>query len=149
MTQREEERLLSQIERAERTGTTAQLANALDHLAGFYHHGARYGEAAPIYARALGLWRQILGPEHPSVGTLLVNLGAIYHHLGDLGSAEPLMRQAVAIFEDDLNFDDDGAVEILERFVSALRHDGRIEEALRLGERLQKIAALVRQVVRV
>lgn len=144
-----ESQLQRAIDRAERSGTDAQLANALDHLAQHYHEAGRLQEAAPVYGRALGLWRQILGPEHPSVGTLLVNLGSIYLDLGDLGGADPLLRQAVAIFEADPDFDDGGVIDTLDEFVAALRAGGRSDEAALLEPRVRKITMMVRATVRV
>jgi tetratricopeptide (TPR) repeat protein len=137
------------VVRAERTGTDAQLANALDQLAMYLHEQGRYEEAAPVYGRALGLWRQILGPAHPSIGTLLVNLGAIYLHLGDLTAAEPVFRQALNIFENDPDFEDPGAVEHCDNFVEAIRRTGRDDEASRLGLRVRKISERVQQTVSV
>ena len=143
-----EEELLREVERAEQRGTAAQLANALDHLATHYHTARRYAEAAPVYARALGTWRQILGPEHPSIGTLLVNLGSIYLHLGDLAAAEPVFRQALGIFENDVDFDDDGVLEALGSFVQALRTHGRTEDAERFEARVRRIESVVHETVR-
>lgn len=140
--------LLKAVERAERTGTTAQLANALDQLAAYHHHAGAYREAAPVYGRALGMWRQILGPEHPVVGTQLINLGSILLHLGDLEGAEPLFRQALTIFEHDVTFDDPGVAQALHRFVLALRSAGRREEAQRIEARVRRVASLVQETVR-
>ncbi len=143
-----ESQLLAAVERAEKTGTTAQLANALDHLAAHYHQGGAYAQAAPLYARALGMWRQILGPEHPVVGIQLVNLGAIYLHLGDVDAADPLFRQALGIFEADVECDDPGVVTALEMFVHALRRQGRHDEASRIAERVTRVAHVVHEQVR-
>ena len=144
-----EAQLLQTVARAERNGTAAQLANALDHLAIHYHRAGAFAQAAPVYARALGIWRQILGPEHPSVGTLLLNLGRIYLHLRDLPTAEPLFRQAIGIFEGDVQLDDPGVVESLDHFLGALRAEGRHDEAERLELRVRRIASLVHEFVRV
>ncbi len=144
-----ESQLQGDVDRAESRGTDAQLANALDHLAEHYHEAGRLQEAAPVYGRALGLWRQILGPEHPSVGTLLVNLGGIYLDLGELDAADPLLRQALAIFEADLEFDDAGVIVALEKFLAQLRAVGRTDEAEHLEPRVRKIIMMVRATVRV
>jgi len=144
-----ESQLQGAVDRAERSGTDAQLANALDHLAQHLHGAGRLQEAAPVYGRALGLWRLILGPEHPSVATLLVNLGGIYLDLGDLGGADPLLRQAITIFESDPDFDDEGVIDALDEFLAQLRTAGHADEADLLEVRVRKITMLVRATVRV
>jgi len=149
MTDSQEPELLRALSRAERTGTGAQLANALDHLALHYHAQGAYQQAAPLYARALGTWRQILGPEHPSVGTLLLNLAALYQHLGDSGAAEPLFRNALGIFENDVGLDDSGVIESLEAFVKTIAAGGRREEAELLDERVRRIRSRVLETVQV
>lgn len=135
--------LLASVKRAERSLSAAQLANALTDLAEHYHVAERYEEAAPVYHRALGSWREILGSEHPAVGTLLINLGQIYLYLDKLDEARPLFRQGLGIFENDVQFDDPGVVEALERFVVRVRQAGRAEEAEMLSTRVRRIAEQV------
>ncbi len=149
MTELQERELLRALSRAERTGTDAQLANALDHLAVHYHENGAYQQAAPVYARALGAWRQILGPEHPSIGTLLLNLAAIYQHLGDVAAAEPLFRNALGIFENDVELDDPGIIDSLEAFVTTIASGGRREEAERLRERVRRVRSRILETVEV
>lgn len=149
MSRQPEEDLLGAVSRAERTGTQAQLANALDHLAVHHHEQGEYEKAASAYGRALGIWRIILGPEHPSVGTLLVNLAAIHQHLGDLVTARPLFRHALAIFENDVELDDPGIIDSLERFVAELAASGWERDAESLEERVRRIKSRVVETVQV
>lgn len=135
--------LLAAVQRAERSESAAQLANALTDLAEHYHLAERYEDAAPVYQRALGSWREILGPEHPAVATLLINLGQIYLYLDRLDDALPLFRQGLGIFENDVQFDDPGVVDALERFVARLHKAGRSEEAEMIAVRVQRIAEQV------
>lgn len=148
MTSPVESQLVAALERAEKTGTTAQLANALDHLATHHHQNGAYAKAAPLYARALGMWRQILGPEHPVVGIQLVNLGSIYLHLGDVDAAEPVFRQALGIFETESECEDPGVITAFETFVHALRKRGRHDDADRFAERVTRVAQLIHELVR-
>ena len=145
----DERDLVRAVERAENTGTTAQLANSLDHLAAYYHENGRYTEAAPIYARGLGMWRQILGPEHPSVATLSINLAQIYLHLGRVDEAGPLFRQAIGIFEADVEFEDEGVMASFDLYVRSLRSLGRTDEAALFEERVRRVAAQVSETVNV
>ncbi len=129
------------LSRAERAGTVAQQANALDHLAQFYHRSEKFEQALPAYAQAIGLWRQILGPEHPSVGTALVNLGQIYLHLGRFDDATPVFRQALSVFEDDPDFDDTGAVDAFLTYLRMATQQGKHSEAEAIRIRLEKVTA--------
>jgi tetratricopeptide (TPR) repeat protein len=140
-----EAELIATVERLEKSGTSAQLANALDHLSAYYHERSMFTQAVPVYRRALGHWREILGQEHPSVGTLLANLTSIHLSLGQLDEATPLVKQALAIFETDVDFSDDGVIEIFERYIAALDAAGRIDEAEKFGVRVERIAALVHE----
>jgi tetratricopeptide (TPR) repeat protein len=59
----------------------------------------QYAKAEPLYQWALAIWRKILGPNHPDVGTNLHNLAALYEARGEYAKAEPLYQQALAIRE--------------------------------------------------
>jgi hypothetical protein len=71
------------------------------------HPGASYahfaetlglGEAEPLMRRALAIWENSLGADHPNVATALNNLAALLQATNRLGEAEPLMRRMVEIF---------------------------------------------------
>ena len=143
-----EEELLQVVQRAEASGASAPLARALDHLAGYYQHEQRYREATSAYRRSVGLWRDILGPAHPSVATLLVNLGEIYVQLGRLDEAEPVFRQALTIIEASKVLDNEGVVEVLDACIHRLRAGGRQAEADSLDVRVRRVAQLVRVIVK-
>ncbi len=69
-------------------------------LAGYYlHHRARYGEAEPLYQRALAIHEQQLRPEDPDTAIFLNNLGSLYCDQGKYEQAEPLYRRALEIRE--------------------------------------------------
>ena len=143
-----EKELLQAVERAESAGASAPLARALDHLAGYYQREQQYREAASAYRRSVGLWRDILGPAHPSVATLLVNLGQIYVQLGRLDEAEPVFRQALTIIEASKVLDNEGVVEVLDAWIHRLRAGGRQAEADNLDVRVRRVAQLVRVIVK-
>ena len=50
-----------------------------------YRAQGRYGEAEPLYQRALKIREKVLGPEHPDVAHSLNNLAALYHAQGRYG----------------------------------------------------------------
>jgi tetratricopeptide (TPR) repeat protein len=60
---------------------------------------ALYGEAEPLYRRALNIDEKSFGPEHPAVAIRLNNLASLLQATNRLAEAEPLMRRALAIAE--------------------------------------------------
>jgi len=137
----EDEHFLA-IARAEATGSSAPLARALDQLAEYYHRKQRFQEAASAYRRSVGLWRDILGPAHPTVATLLVSLGQIYVHLDQLQEAEPVFRQALTIIESNRTVDDARVAEALEDYAVRLRASGRQDQANLIETRVRRVAQL-------
>ena len=51
------------------------------------------------YERALAIFEEVLGPEHPKVGTLVNNLGGVLQDMGDLEGAREHIERALAIDE--------------------------------------------------
>jgi DNA-binding XRE family transcriptional regulator/tetratricopeptide (TPR) repeat protein len=70
---------------------------------------ARYVEAEPLYQRALRVWEQRLGPDHPRVASLLNNLANLYWQQGKYAEAEPLYQRALRIREQQLGPEHPGA----------------------------------------
>ena len=71
------------------TGRNKGMAS-LHNLAGLYTHQGRYGEAEPLYRRALAIREKALGPDHPDVAQHLNSLAGLYHEQGVYDEAEPL-----------------------------------------------------------
>jgi tetratricopeptide (TPR) repeat protein len=65
----------------------------------------KYGEAEPLYVRALAISEQQLGPDHPQTATSLNNLAGLYNNQGKYEEAEPLYVRALAISEQQLGPD--------------------------------------------
>src|SRR5262249_24009133 len=59
----------------------------------------RYSEAMPLAQRALAIQKKALGPNHPSVASLLSNLAFLYLNQGRYAEAEPLYKRSLAIRE--------------------------------------------------
>jgi tetratricopeptide (TPR) repeat protein len=78
---------------------TAEAARLLNQCGYFLNERARYGEALPLYERALAIREKALGAEHPWTATSLNNLAALYKAQGEYGKAEPLYERALAITE--------------------------------------------------
>jgi tetratricopeptide (TPR) repeat protein len=74
-------------------------AKALSQQASDLVRQGRYGEAEPIYKRALALREQALGPDHPDVADSLNSLGLFYQTTHREPEAEPLFKRSLAIRE--------------------------------------------------
>ena len=61
-----------------------------------------YQEAQRYLRRALRIWEQSLGPEHPDVAFPLNNLAELYQAQGKYVEAEPLYQRALRIREQSL-----------------------------------------------
>jgi tetratricopeptide (TPR) repeat protein len=59
----------------------------------------RLAEAEPLMKRALTIFEQIYGPDHPNVATSLCNLASLLREGKRLAEAGPLMQRALAINE--------------------------------------------------
>src|SRR5262249_25987632 len=95
----------------------------------------RYGEAEPIYKRALAIRERALGPDHPDVGQSLNNLAGIYRAQGRYGEAEPLLERTIAIFEKALGSDHPNVGASLNNLAEAYRAEGRYDQAEQLYKR--------------
>jgi tetratricopeptide (TPR) repeat protein len=62
----------------------------------------KYAQAEPFFLRALAIWEQALGPDHPQVAYPLNNLATLYSEQGKYAQAEPFYRRALAIWEQAL-----------------------------------------------
>lgn len=80
-----------------------EVVSSLNNLAFLYRAQSRYGEAEPLYRKALQLSEKVLGPEHPNTLTmqqlnfvvLRVNQERLSGALAELGRMEPrLLRRA-------------------------------------------------------
>src|SRR5207244_664743 len=63
-----------------------------------YGEGKHNG-AIPLAQRALAIYEQVQGPQHPDVATVLTNLAELYRAPGAYGQAEPFLKRALAIRE--------------------------------------------------
>ena len=61
----------------------------LINLADLYRKQGRYEQAEPIYLRALHLWEQKLGREHPQVAFPLTGLATLYREQGHYSKRNP------------------------------------------------------------
>jgi len=77
-------------------------AACLNDLADLYRAQGEYGSARPLLERAVSIYEQALGPNHPDTATSLNNLAALHYSQGEYGAARPLYERALAIREQAL-----------------------------------------------
>src|SRR5688572_23424488 len=69
---------LAAVKEAEKLGPSdLRLATSLNNLALLYKIQAKYAEAEPIYQRAVGIIEKALGPEHPTLASILNNIAEL------------------------------------------------------------------------
>ncbi len=73
------------------------IAAAANNLAVALEDLQRFEEAEPLLLRALSIWEQAAGAEHPRVASARHNLGVLYARLGRLKEAESRLSRAVEI----------------------------------------------------
>ena len=69
---------------------------SVNNLAALYDAQGRYGEAEPLYKRALAGYEAARGPAHPETLRGVNNLAFLYQAQGRYGEAEPLYKRALA-----------------------------------------------------
>jgi tetratricopeptide (TPR) repeat protein len=77
----------------------ARCADLLDRAGSYFHRRAAYGEARPLFERALAIREKTLDPEHPDTAMSLNSLAFLLESQGDLAGARPLYERVLAIHE--------------------------------------------------
>ncbi|MBV9038363.1 MAG: tetratricopeptide repeat protein, partial [Acidobacteriaceae bacterium] len=109
---------------------------------GFYlYERARYNKAEPLHQRALAIYEQALGPDHPSVTLSLNNLAALYYAQSQYAQAEPLYQRALTILEKALGPEHPNVATCLENYAELLTETGRTELADQFRQRAAAIRA--------
>ncbi|WP_051463646.1 tetratricopeptide repeat protein [Leptolyngbya sp. PCC 6406] len=129
------EGILSQIKVAD----SVQLASSLARLANLYNAQGRYGEAEPLYQKALTLCQRLLGSDHPDTASSLNNLAGLYESQGRYGEAEPLYLQALEIRRSQLGSDHPNTATSLNNLAELYRAQGRYGEVKPLLQKALEI----------
>ena len=111
---------------------TAHLADAFGMV---LHRFGDYTGAQPYYQRALTIYEQELGPDHPDTATSLNNLAMLYHAQGRDADAEPLMQRALTICEQKLGLTHRGTAVSLNNLAVLYYSQQRYSEAELLHQR--------------
>ena len=107
--------------------------------ASYLRNRARYTEAEPLYLRALRIWEQRLGSEHPDLATPLNGLANLYREQGKYAEAEPLFQRALRIREQQLGSEHPLAAESFNDLAELYRYQGKYTEAEPLYQRALRI----------
>jgi tetratricopeptide (TPR) repeat protein len=102
---------------------------ALGWQADALHHLGRFTEAEPLERRALAIWEQSLGENHPNVASALNNLARLLQDTNRLAEAEPLMRRALAIDEQSSGKEHPSVAIRLNNLAKLLQDTNRLAEA--------------------
>ncbi len=108
---------------------SAESARLLNQAGYYLHERARFAEAAPLYAGALGIREKIHGSDHPEAASKLNNLAEVYRAQGKYDQAEPLHYRALVIREKNLGGDHPDLAQSLNNLAALYRDQGRYAEA--------------------
>ena len=103
-----------------------------------------YDQAVVTEKKALQVAEQNLGPDHPTVATVLNNLARAYYEQGQYAQAEPLYKRSLAIREKALGPDHPDVATSLNNLAALFRKTGREKEAKALEDRARVIVAIKR-----
>jgi tetratricopeptide (TPR) repeat protein len=95
----------------------------------------RYGEAQPLYERALAIRRKTLGQDHPDTAIGYSSLASNLDAQGRYGEAQPLYERALAIWRKALGEDHPDTGSGYNGLAHNLKEQGRYGEAQPLYER--------------
>ncbi len=108
------------------------LAAAELYLGNVHFYKGEYPQSQTLNQRALDIYRNNLGPSHPIVAEVLINLGAIQQDTGHYKEAEALHRQALGIIESYYGASHPKTASTLTLIGRALVLQSRLDEAVSL-----------------
>ena len=73
------------------------MVDTLNNLASVYRSPRQYKIAEVTYIRALTLAQNAVGPSHPALASMHLNLGSLYLLLDRLADADAQLRRSLAI----------------------------------------------------
>ena len=104
--------------------------------AGYYLNArGRYGEAEPLYLRALAIRKRRLGSGHPDTAQSLNNLAICYDDQGKYAKVKPLLVRGLAIRERRLGSGHPDTAQSLNNLASLYQRQGQYVEAESLYQR--------------
>jgi tetratricopeptide (TPR) repeat protein len=116
---------------AEQAGEPGRIANSITHLAILLRDRERYPEAAPLFHRALSIYRST--HDEPNTARALNNLASLKQVIGELAEAEKLFAEAYDL-ADRLGHDDEGSLVSATNLATIISARGDFTGALRILE---------------
>jgi tetratricopeptide (TPR) repeat protein len=104
-----------------------------------WHMLAEWGQSEPLMRRALAIFEQTQGPDHPEIATYLNNYAALLMSTNRPGKAEPLMCRALDIRERNLGPDHPEVAGSLNNIAQLFQDTNRLSEAEPLMRRALEI----------
>jgi len=120
-------------------GAHVRTARSVENLANLYQTIEAHVLAEKLYLRAIEIYTQLNGPNHPDVAHALSNLASLYLRTGAYPKAAELARRAVAIQEQALGSDHVELAHPLINLASAYDLQGDYARAKPLFERALRI----------
>ena len=124
-------RLLEHVQAIEllSASQTSELGRLLNQAGYFLKKQGRYGEAEPLYLKAIDIYQSRLGNDHPHTATGLNNLAGLYLSQGRYAEAEPLYLKALDIRRLQLGENHPDTATSLNNLAELYRSQGRYAEA--------------------
>ena len=93
------EDIVSILEKMDINEVGDDLAREYNNLGHIYYVNADYDMAKQLYEKALKIWVEIYGEQHPNLAMLYNNMGALYSRLGEYANALHYEQKAIEIGE--------------------------------------------------
>jgi tetratricopeptide (TPR) repeat protein len=122
--------------RKEKGEDAPETTPVLNNLAGLYRAQGRFGEAEPLFEKALAIDEKALPANHPDLATDYNNLAGLYQAQGRFSEAEPLFIRALEILERRLGPSHPNTVTVGQTLAALLTSQGRADEASALLKRI-------------
>jgi tetratricopeptide (TPR) repeat protein len=124
--------------------TLSEAAQLLNRVGCYVSERAFYREAEQHLQKALAIYKQVRGPEHPETADSLYNLATLYSKQGKYKQAEPFQQQALAIRERELGPERPETADSLNNLAFIYHSQGKYEQAEPLVVRALAIYKQVR-----
>ncbi len=124
------EGVVAELDGTTDAGERQELANAYNNLGNVRARQNRIADAAAALERAVAVMIEQLGPEHPTVATVLVNLGNVEYDLGHFAAADTYHRRARELLERSVGREHPLYAAALTNHGLALHRLGRTDEGI-------------------
>ncbi len=112
-----------------------EIANSLNALGNLAMRDAKYAEAQLLLERTVEIYRELHADGHPALLAVIANLAHAHHVQQHYAHAEKLYRERLAMAEKLFGADALQVADALTDLSASLADDGRLDEAVALGER--------------